>query len=159
MGYGSGRAEGITKQKGVIILDHSEDECIKKDEFNSDVCLRGQGAEVKKKENMKINPEKNIAAWRRDQEIVDKEQKITRIASLEESVATCTNNFTENDILLKDEAILPKVKVETIHAGCSQSNKSTQSLTQNSTTVMENEPHFEGVTFHSTTMGSQGKRG
>ena len=55
MGYGSGRAEGITKQKGVIILDHSEDECIKKDEFNSDVCLRGQGAEVKKKENMKVS--------------------------------------------------------------------------------------------------------
>ena len=163
MGHGLGRPEGITKQKGVIILDHSEDECIKKDELNIDVCLRGQGTEVKKKENMKINHEKNIVACRRDQEIVDKEQKIMRIASLEENVATCTNNYIENDILLTDEAILPKIKVGTIHAGCSQSNKSTQSLTQNSTTVMgdlvmENEPHFEGVTFHSTTMGSQRRK-
>ena len=142
----------MSKHQEVIILDQSDDECIQKGEPNINVCLRDQGVEVKEQEQRESKQEEIRDACRGNQEIIDKEWVFKRITSPEESVANCTNNDSENGILLKDAAILPRVKVKAPDTGCSQ----------NSTTVRddvrEKETQIEVTTFHSISMVSQRRK-
>jgi hypothetical protein len=145
----------MLKQQEFIILDQSDDECTKKGEPSSRICLKNHKIERKQEENND--------ACRRDQEIVDNEWSIKGMTFPEYCLANCNNNHSENGILLKDEDILPRVKVKTPDVEWSQSNKSTQSLTQNSTTirddvVREKETWAEETTLHSPSIVSQRRK-